>query len=76
MRWRVKVFFREVIAVQGKCAVGSGSGFMGDLGLRQLLDGAQLVLNYGPVFFRGLLYVDADSFPTLYCSLSTLNEED
>lgn len=33
--------------------LGSGSGYTGDLGLRRLLDGAQFVLNYGPVFSSG-----------------------
>lgn len=62
--------------MQEKSAVGSATGFMGDLGLRQLLDGAQLVLNRGPRVFppparcgRRLLS------PLLRRSLGTLSEQ-
>lgn len=46
----------EVIAGWEKSAVGLSSGrdYTGDLRLRRLLDGAQFVLNHGPVFSAGL----------------------
>lgn len=50
-----KKHFEKAIAGWEKVCGGlsSGSGCTADLGLKRLLDGAQLVLNYRPVFSVG-----------------------
>lgn len=60
--------------MQEKSAVGSATGFMGDLGLRQLLDGAQLVLNRGPRVFPPPARCGRRLLPPTFAPLSQHSE--
>lgn len=63
----------KVITRHGKVGGGedSRSGFTGDLELRQLLDVAQLVLNYVPVFSTGH-FMWMQTLPLLCTALSAV----